>query len=337
MSFFLKKNHYEALGVTPGASPDEIRKAYESARRLYTDGSEAVYALYSDEEKKERLDSLEEAFKVLSDRARKEEYDRSLSNAAAEDGTYEVDLGYIFPGGRSQDTQAEPQAKTLRAGRYRRVSFVKTIAALDKAEAVAIEQFKLLSSKLEQANRKTGQKVIAFTSAIKGEGKSTVSLNTAFLLANAFSRSVVFVECDLRKPSSLLEQVAADGPGLAEVLKDEAAMEDAISVVEETGLHVIPAGAYDRNAADLVGSAEILSVIRGLRQRFDIVVLDCPPVIPLADMSIIEKLVDAIVLVVRAGMTSRQLVKSATDSLDKKKFIGAVLNGAETKLEKYYY
>jgi receptor protein-tyrosine kinase len=81
----------------------------------------------------------------------------------------------------------------------------------------------------------------------------------------------------------------------------------------------------------------MLSVINGLRQRFDLVILDCPPVIPLADMSIIEKLVDAMVFIVRAGSTSRQLVKSAIDSLDKKKFFGAVLNGAETKLEKYYY
>lgn len=333
MSLFLKRNHYDVLGVGPNASHAEIADAYEKARGLFSD-SEAAYSLYTDEERRSRLAALEAAFETLSDRDRRREYDESLAGAAQEDGTYEVDLGYIFSGGPNG---APPEPPAARRQDYRKAPFIRTIAARDRAEAVASEQFKLLCSKLEQAGRKSGHRVIAFTSAIKGEGKSTVTLNTAYMLAATFGKSVAFVECDLRKPSSLLETVSADGPGLSQVIRGEARLDDAISSVEDSGLHVVPAGEYDKAAADIIGAGAAAEVIGELRRRFEFVLLDCPPVIPLADMSIIEKLVDGIVLVVRAGSTSRQLVMSATESLDKKKFIGAVLNGAETRLEKYYY
>ncbi|MCC6502873.1 MAG: polysaccharide biosynthesis tyrosine autokinase [Deltaproteobacteria bacterium] len=335
MSFFLKRNYYEALGVSFDASAVEIEQAYDRSKRLLSDGSEAVYSLYSEEEKRERLQTIEEAHRTLSDLKLKKEYDAALSSNANADGTYEVDLGYIF-GGQGKEASAHA-APVMNTRKYRQVKFARTIAAVDKNESVANEQFKLLSSKLEIVNKKIGQKVVAFTSAIKSEGKSTVSFNTAFVLATAFSKNVLFVECDLRKPSGLQEFVSADGPGLLEVLKGEAQIDEAICEVEETGLHVLYSGAYDKYSADLIGSSNTASVLDSLRQRFDFILLDCPPVIPLADMSILEKLVDGIVLVVRAGETSKELVKNATESLEKKKFIGTVLNGAETKLDKYYY
>jgi len=335
MSFFLKKNYYEALGVSFDASQEDIDQAFERAKSLFSEGSEAAYSLYSEDERQGRLETLEEAYKTLSNRDRKKEYDEALAKATPHDGTYEVDLGYIFAG---QGNAAPLPPEPVRPARgYRKAVFTKQISVLDKSEAVAAEQLKLLSSKLELANRKTGQKVIAFTSALKGEGKSVISLNTAFILATAFGKNVVFVECDLRKPSSLQEYISADGPGLSEVLKGEAKLDETICSLEDTGLHIIKAGAYNENSADLIGTAGTFEVIRGLKQNFDFVLLDCPPVIPLADMSIIEKLVDGIVFIVRAGETAKELVKNSVESLEKKKFIGAVLNGAETKLDKYYY
>ena len=335
MSFFLKRNHYEALGLSPDASATEIDQAYEQSKNLLSDGSGAAYSLYSEEEQRERLKAIEQAHATLSEPALRKEYDKALAEPANNDGTYEVDLGYIFAG-RDRDSSTKP-APVMNPVSYRKVRFAKPIAALDRNESVANEQFKLLSSKLEMVNKKAGQKVIAFTSAVKGEGKSVVSLNTAFVLATAFGKNVVFVECDLRKPSSLQEYLSAEGPGLSEVLKGAAKLDETICSLEDTGLHIIKAGAYDENSADLIGTAGTFDVISSLKRNFDFVVLDCPPVIPLADMSIIEKLVDGLVFVVKAGETSKELVKNAVESLDKKKLLGAVLNGAETKLEKYYY
>jgi capsular exopolysaccharide synthesis family protein len=335
MSFFLKKNHYEALGLSHDASAIEIDQAYEQSKNLLSDGSGAVYSLYSEDEKRERLKAIEQAYETLSKPALKEAYDKTIDEPASNDGTYEVDLGYIFAG-RDKSSSAAP-APFMSGLKYKKVSFNKPITALDKNESVANEQFKLLSSRLEMVNKKSGHQVVAFTSAVKGEGKSSISLNTAFVMANAFNKRVIFVECDLRKPSSLLENIPVDGPGLIEVLNGEVQLDDAICALEDTGLHILYSGAHDAHATDIIGSASTASVISSLRQRFDFVILDCPPVIPLADMSIIEKLADALILVVRAGETSKELVKSAMESLDKKKVIGAVLNGAETKLDKYYY
>jgi len=335
MSFSLKRNHYDSLGVDPGATDSEIQKAYERSKRLLSGGSDAVYSLYSDEERRERLEAIEDAHRTLSDRALKLEYDKALAQTANADGTYEVDLGYIFQG-RADEAHLQNPA-VIETREYAKTTFTKHPVALDKSEAVANEQFKLLGSKLELLSKNAGLKTVAFTSAVKGEGKSSVSLNTAFVLASAFDKKVLFAECDLRKPSSACEHIAADGPGLADVLRGEAQLDEAIREIDGTGLFVLYSGSYDRNSADLIGSSNMTSVINSLRQRFEFVILDCPPVIPLADMSIIEKLVDGIVLVVKAGETSKDLVKNASESLDRKKFIGAVLNGAETKLERYYY
>lgn len=335
MSFFLKRNHYEALGLSTDASATEIDRAYEQSKSLLSDGSGAAYSLYSEEEQRERLKAIEQAHATLSEPALRKEYDKALAEPANNDGTYEVDLGYIFAGhDRDSSTKSAPVMNPIS---YRKVSIAKPIAALDRNESVVNEQFKLLSSKLEMVNKKAGQKVVAFTSAVKGEGKSVVSLNTAFVLATAFGKRVAFVESDLRKPSTLQEHISAEGPGLLEVLKGEAALDDAICEIEDTGLYILYSGAYDKHSTDIIGSANTAGVINSLRQRFDFVVLDCPPVIPLADMSIIEKLVDGLVFVVKAGETSKELVKNAVESLDKKKLLGAVLNGAESKLEKYYY
>lgn len=335
MSVFLKRNYYEALGVNMNASPGEISRAYELTKNLLSDESGAVYSLYSQEEKRERLETLEEAYRTLSSRDLKKEYDEALAKMAPRDGTYEVDLAYIFAG-HEKDAQAPPEPLTPEKG-YTQASLTRQIAALDRNESVANEQFKLLGSKLDMLSKKAGQKVVAFTSAVKGEGKSAVSLNTAFVLSSAFGKKVILVECDIRKPSCLQEHIQVDGPGLMEVLKDEARLDDAIRAVDDTGLHILYAGKYDAHSSDLIGSPNTAAVINSLRRRFDLVVLDCPPVIPLADMSIIEKIVDGLVLVVRAGETSKNLVKQATESLDRKKFIGAVLNGADTRLDKYYY
>lgn len=335
MSMILRKNHYETLGIGFDALPEEIQKAYELSRRLFSEGSQAAYSLYSEDERKERLEALEEAVRTLTDSRLRKEYDEALAKAPAQDGTYEVDLGYIFSGRPAE--AGMPAEPAMAPSSSRKASLTRQIAVIDKAEHLAAEQLKLLSSKLELASKKNGQRVTAFTSAVKGEGKSVLSLNTAYILATSFSKNVAFVECDLRKPSSLREYISTEGPGLAEVLKGEATLEDAVSELEGTGLRLIPSGAYNADSADLIGSSGTSAVINRLKASFDFVVLDCPPVIPLADMSIIEKLVDNMVLVVKAGETSRELVKSALESLDKKKFIGAVLNGADTKLEKYYY
>lgn len=335
MSVFLKKNYYDALGVSPDASQQEISRAYEETKSLLSDGSGAAYSLYSENEKRERIETLEQAYRTLSDRELKKEYDETLSKASSKDGTYEVDLGYIFAG-RGKDAQAPPELLMPEKG-YTQAKLTGQIAALDRNESVANEQFKLLGSKLDMLSKKAGQKVIAFTSAVKGEGKSAVSLNTAFVLSSAFGKRVILVECDIRKPSCLQEHIQVDGPGLMEVLKGEVRLDDAIHAVDDTGLHILFAGKYDAHSSDLIGSPNTATVINKLRHRFDLVVLDCPPVIPLADMSIIEKIVDGLVLIVRAGETSKDLVKQATESLDRKKLIGAVLNGADTRLDKYYY
>lgn len=335
MSVFLKKNYYDALGVSQDASTGEISRAYEETKSLLSDGSGAAYSLYSEDEKRERLKTLEQAYRTLSNRELKKEYDEALAKSAPGDGTYEVDLAYIFGG---QEKGAQPPSKPLiPENGYRQTELTGQIAALDRNESVANEQFKLLGSKLDMVSKKSGQKVFAFTSSVKGEGKSAVSLNTAFVLATAFGKRVVLVEGDLRKPTSLQEHIQVEGPGLMEVLKNEARLDDAIRAVGDTGLHILYAGAYDELSPDLIGSPNTADVINSLKNRFDLVILDCPPVIPLADMSIIEKLVDGIVFIVRAGQTSKELVKNATESLDRKKLIGAVLNGAETKLDKYYY
>ena len=172
------------------------------------------------------------------------------------------------------------------------------------------------------------------TSPQKGEGRSITSANLALTMAQELQRRVVVVEADLRKPSLRHLFGLPTGPGLAEYLSGAAELKDVMRFLPDHNLTVIDAGTAPANPAELLGSTAMRRLLDHLRTRFDRVILDTPPVLPLADVAVLAPLVDGALMVVRAGVTPKPAIENALRAFDSSRLLGVVLN--ESGMEEDY-
>ena len=207
------------------------------------------------------------------------------------------------------------------------------VAAL-APKSLAAEQYRSLRTRLAQMEGAGGLRTVLITSPQKGEGKSVTAANLALTMAQELQRRVVLVEADLRKPSLQHLFGLPPGPGLAEYLTGAVDLKDALQFVPEHNLTLLPAGTAPLNPAELLGSTAMRRLLDHLRTRFDRVILDTPPVLPLADVAILAPIVDGSLLVVRAGVTPKPAIENALRAFDASRLLGVVLN--ESGLEQDY-
>jgi len=201
-------------------------------------------------------------------------------------------------------------------------------------KSLAAEQYRSLRTRLAQMEGSGGLRTVLITSPQKGEGKSVTASNLALTIAQELQRRVVLVEADLRKPSLQHLFGLPPGPGLAEYLTGTVELKDALQFVPEHNLTVLTAGSAPLNPAELLGSTAMRRLLDHLRTRFDRVILDTPPVLPLADVAILAPIVDGSLLVVRAGITPKPAIENALRAFDASRLLGVVLN--ESGIEQDY-
>jgi capsular exopolysaccharide synthesis family protein len=201
-------------------------------------------------------------------------------------------------------------------------------------KSLAAEQYRSLRTRIAHTEGATALRTVLVTSPQKGEGKSITAANLALTMAQELGKRVAIVEADLRKPS--LQQLFGlpAGPGLAEYLAGAAELKDAMKFLPDYNLTVIPAGMTPMNPAELLGSTAMRRMLDHLRTRFDRVILDTPPVLPLADVAILAPAVDGVLLVVRAGVTPKPAIENALRAFDSSRLLGVVLN--ESGMEQDY-
>jgi capsular exopolysaccharide synthesis family protein len=200
------------------------------------------------------------------------------------------------------------------------------VAAL-APHAVAAEQYRSLRTRIALSDNGHGRRVIAVTSPSLGDGKSVTASNLALTMAQEVNRRVVLVDADLRRPTVHSLFGLPQQPGLAEVLAGDATLEEAVVELPDYRLTIVTAGVPPERPAELLGSAAMRRVLDALRSRFDRVVLDTPPVLPLADVGVLAPLTDGVLLVVRAAVTQKPLVERALAAFDQGRLLGLVLNG----------
>ena len=176
------------------------------------------------------------------------------------------------------------------------------------------EAFRSLRTAVLFTARGAPPKVIVVTSAVAAEGKTVGSLNLATALAEAGSR-VLLLEADLRHPRCHRTLGVDAARGLASVLAGQEELESVIHSLEAPRLSFIPAGAVPPNPAELVSSARMREIVASLRSRYDFVIIDTPPVLPVTDAVVLAREADAVVLVVRGHGTPSGLVREARDRL----------------------
>jgi Mrp family chromosome partitioning ATPase len=147
-------------------------------------------------------------------------------------------------------------------------------------------------------------------------------------MAQEQQRRICVVDADLRRPQQDRLFGLSPAPGLADVLACDAALDDALITLEEYQITILPAGTASAHPAELLGTITMRRTLEALRSRFDCVLIDAPAAIPLADVGILTPLVDSVVMVVRAGVTSKPAIHDAITSIDGAKLLGIVLNEA---------
>lgn len=187
------------------------------------------------------------------------------------------------------------------------------------------EAIRTLRTSLHMSDVDHPPKLIMVTSTMPAEGKSTTMASLALSYAVSGARTLL-VDCDLRKRSLTHQFHLQDNPGLVDVLSGERTLRECLFLDSETGLHIFPAGAETQTPQDLLTSARIQKLFQDLSAEYDYVLIDAPPLGPLADAVILSSLVDKLFFVVRWNETPRQLAREALQSIrDPRKVAGAVL------------
>lgn len=209
--------------------------------------------------------------------------------------------------------------------------------ALLQPDSYIAEQYRSLRGRLDSLASQRPLRTIAVTSANAGEGKSTCSVNLATVTAMSVGRSVLLIDCDLRRPKVHYTLGLQPTVGLAEILLDQCSLDDAILKLDGVNLDVLPVRAIPPNPSELLASPEMRKLIEEVSSRYDRIILDTPACLGLPDAKTVSELCDGLVMVVRASQTPQEEVRAALDVLDRRRVVGMVLNGSEATREQYGY
>jgi capsular exopolysaccharide synthesis family protein len=193
------------------------------------------------------------------------------------------------------------------------------------------ESFRALRTNLQFLEMDGGNSFV-ITSSLPSDGKSTTAVNLAIALADAGQR-VALIDGDLRKPKVATYLSIEGGAGLTDVLIGRAKLDDVMLPWGDRPLHVLPAGKVPPNPSELLGSNQMTELLADLSARFDVVLLDSAPLLPVTDGAVLAKLTSGAILVVASGRTTTHQLDSAIDVLDTvgARVAGVVLTKVPTK------
>lgn len=214
------------------------------------------------------------------------------------------------------------------------------LTTLDKRSPVA-EAYRHLRTSILLSTAGRPPRSLLITSSVPSEGKTTTAVNTALSLAQTGAK-VLVIDADMRRPRLHSIFNLNNSQGLSSLLSREASVKDissAIQVDEESGLFVLTAGPVPPNPAELIGSDQMLKVIAAVTADFTHVVVDSPPVAAFTDGVLIAAMVDAVLLVVHSGKSSRKVVSRARKLLHDvgARIVGVVLNKVPSAGSNSYY
>jgi len=201
------------------------------------------------------------------------------------------------------------------------------------------EQYRALRHIVEQLHKDAELCTVAVTSPAARDGKTTTAINLAGVLAEAPQSRVLLLEADLRRPSvtQLLNLGCSKGHSLVDaVLNSALSLEDVVRLCPPFNLAVLPAGHPQAVSYEMLKSPRLGALLEEVRQRYDYVIVDTPPLVPFPDCRLIEKWIDGFLVVVAAHKTPRKLVEEALNIVDPAKMIGLVFNSDDRPVFGYH-
>lgn len=209
----------------------------------------------------------------------------------------------------------------------------------DDAHSVRAEAFRTLRTNLQFVNAAQVIRTIVVTSSLPGEGKTTTAANLAVTMAEAGSR-VCVVEADLRRPR-LLDYLGMDGTvGLTNVLVGDAELDDVLQPFGTDNLEILGAGPIPPNPSELLGSSHMRQTLDELEHRFDYVLLDAPPVLPVTDAAVVGRICDGTIVIAGSGVIRKEHLSRALEALTRvnASVLGIIINRVPTRgVDAYSY
>jgi len=164
-----------------------------------------------------------------------------------------------------------------------------------------------------------------------------VAANLAAILARRQQPKILLLEGDLRRPSLARQFGLGSIPGLSEWLKGEPRPIKHIYRLEGPNLWFLPAGRPPENPLELMQSGRLSELLNQLSAWFDWIIIDSPPILPLADTSVWARLADGVLLVTREGITKKQMLQRGLQAIEQSKLLGAVVNSSSNTDHSNYY
>jgi capsular exopolysaccharide synthesis family protein len=211
------------------------------------------------------------------------------------------------------------------------------LVALSDPSSPAAEAFRLVSIRLREMRRERPLKSILISSTSPQEGKSLIAANLACTLARVSRQTVLLLEGDVRRPSQEALFRVEPMPGLCEHFHGARSLRDSIYRLDEAGIWLLPAGRAHDNSPEVIQAATLSALTAQVAEWFDWVIIDSPPILPLADTSVWEKVADGLLLVARRGVTAKRKLKRGAEVIDQKKLIGMILNSSTGSTDEDYY
>jgi protein-tyrosine kinase len=201
------------------------------------------------------------------------------------------------------------------------------------------EQYRALRHAVERLRQDSGFQVFAIASAGSGDGKTVTTLNLAGSLAQSPEARVLVICADLHR-AAMIEYLGLAGqraPGLAEaILNHEYDLARVVRRLDSLNVSVLPAGAAQTQPYELLASPRLEGLLGEARRLYDYVLIDTPPVVPIADCRLLGRWVDGFIVVVAAHKTPRKMLAEALSLLEPAKVLGVVFNGDDRTLSPYY-
>lgn len=311
----------DTITVTPASSeerrPERKGKALTRANRLETTTAKSLpqRARYQISEVQDSLTPLEIPQEGLRD------YDRSF-------------LPSVSSSAKKQTAERDPKLLSR---------LDPCLVSFSVPESFEAEQYRVLRHLVERLRGEKGEGcLIAITSPSAGDGKTTTALNLAGALAQSPEARVLLIDADLRRPTVDERLGRQDGNinGLADaVIQPSLTLQGVTSRDETLNLSVLSAGHSSRPSYEILKSPRFRTLLEEARRLYDYIVLDTPPLIPVSDCRLIDKLVDGFFVVVGAHKTPRKLVQEALALVTEEKILGLVFNGGDPPVfgyDKYY-
>ncbi|MFH1244919.1 MAG: CpsD/CapB family tyrosine-protein kinase [Candidatus Omnitrophota bacterium] len=202
------------------------------------------------------------------------------------------------------------------------------------------EQYKIARTNIQRFKQTKNYKTFMISSSINSEGKTVTAVNLALALASDLDdQSVLLIDADMRRGRVGRYLGVEHSPGLSELLKGEAQIDAVLARSSIKNLTLLLCGKTPKNAAELLASRKMGQVIAALKGRFDYILIDTPPVMPLTDACVLGPMVDGAILVIRAARTQRGMVKHTQNRLQQSgtMILGSIMTNVEYHLPQYLY